>query len=65
MAKTNSVRFRDFYNDNVTPAERAKIECEVELIGKSIDGRESKRLTQGQLAEVIDGDTEAGGNFGQ
>jgi ribosome-binding protein aMBF1 (putative translation factor) len=44
--------FRDFYNDNanVTPTERAKIEFEVELIGKLIAAREEKGLTQEQLA---------------
>ena len=51
MASTN---FRDFYNDdnNVSPTERAKIEFEVELIGKLIEAREAKGLTQGQLAEA-------------
>jgi len=47
-------KFSDFYNDdsNVTPAERAKIEFEVELIGKLIEAREAKGLTQRQLAEA-------------
>lgn len=46
--------FRDFYNDdqNVPPAERAKIEFEVELIGKLIAAREAKGMTQEQLAEA-------------
>lgn len=46
--------FRDFYNDddNVSPAERAKIEFEVELIGKLIEAREAQGLTQAQLAEA-------------
>ena len=46
--------FRDFYNDdqNVSPAERAKIEFEVELIGKLIAAREAKGMTQEQLAEA-------------
>jgi Predicted transcription factor, homolog of eukaryotic MBF1 len=50
----NSVSFRDFYDDNanLSPAERAKIEFEVELIGKLIKAREDKGLTQGQLAEA-------------
>ena len=41
MSTTN---FRDFYNDdnNVSPTERAKIEFEVELIGKLIEAREAK-----------------------
>lgn len=49
-----SNKFRDFYNDdaNVSPVERAKIEFEVELIGKLIEAREGKGLTQKQLAEA-------------
>ena len=45
-------RFHDFYNDdqNVSPTERAKIEFEVELIGKLIAAREAKGMTQEQLA---------------
>lgn len=47
-------KFSDFYNDdaNVSPTERAKIEFEVELIGKLIAAREGKGLTQKQLAEA-------------
>ncbi len=57
MTKTNTAgsrKFRDFYNndDNVTPAERAKIEFEVELIGKLVEAREAKGLTQEQLAKA-------------
>ena len=50
----SSKKFRDFYDDdaNVSPAERAKIEFEVELIGKLIEAREAKGLTQEQLAEA-------------
>lgn len=53
-AKSGSRKFRDFYNDddNVTPAERAKIEFEVELIGKLVEAREAKGLTQEQLAKA-------------
>ena len=49
-----SKKFSDFYNDdaNVSPAERAKIEFEVELIGKLIAAREAKGFTQQQLAEA-------------
>jgi len=49
-----SNKFRDFYNDdnNVSPANRAKIEFEVELIGKLIEAREAKGMTQKQLAEA-------------
>ena len=54
MIDMTSKSFRDFYNDdqNVSPAERAKIEFEVELIGKLIEAREAKGMTQEQLAEV-------------
>ena len=54
MAVKNTTNFSDFYNDdsNVSPSERAKIEFEVELIGKLIEARESKGLTQAQLAEA-------------
>jgi DNA-binding XRE family transcriptional regulator len=50
----SSSSFRDFYTDdgNVSPADRAKIEFEVELIGKLIEARESKGLTQAKLAEA-------------
>jgi ribosome-binding protein aMBF1 (putative translation factor) len=46
--------FRNFYNDdaNVSSTERAKIEFEVELIGKLIAAREAKGMTQKQLAEA-------------
>ncbi len=49
-----SNKFSDFYNDdaNVSPAERAKIEFEVELIGKLIAAREAKGFTQQQLADA-------------
>lgn len=47
-----SKSFQDFYNDdqNVSQSERAKIEFEVELIGKLIAAREAKGMTQAQLA---------------
>jgi len=49
-----SKSFRDFYNDdaNVSPTQRAMIEFEVELIGKLIEAREEKGMTQAQLAEA-------------
>ncbi len=52
--KNTSAKFRDFYNDDahVSPAERAKIDFEVALIGKLIEAREAKGLTQAQLAEA-------------
>jgi ribosome-binding protein aMBF1 (putative translation factor) len=51
---TASNKFSDFYNDdaNVSSAERAKIEFEVELIGKLIAAREAKGFTQQQLADA-------------
>lgn len=54
MVEKTSARFRDFYDDdeNLSPSERAKIEFEVELIGKLIEARESRGLTQKQLAEA-------------
>ena len=50
----SSTNFRDFYCDDnkVSPAERARIEFGVGLIGKLIEAREAKGLTQGQLAEA-------------
>lgn len=49
-----STDFMDFYNNELglTPAERAEIEFEVELIGKMIEAREKKGLTQKQIAEA-------------
>ncbi len=49
-----STSFQDFYLDdnNISPAERAKIEFEVELIGKLIEIRETSGLTQKKLAEM-------------
>jgi DNA-binding XRE family transcriptional regulator len=49
--------FLDFYNDdaNVPPTERAKIEFEVEFIGKLIAAREAKGMTQEQLPEAVGG----------
>ena len=54
MAVKNSTNFDDYYYDdnNVTPSQRAKIEFEVELIGKLIEARETKGFTQAQLAEA-------------
>jgi ribosome-binding protein aMBF1 (putative translation factor) len=49
-----SNKFSDFYNDdaNISPPERARIEFEVELIGKLIEAREARGLTQKQLADA-------------
>ena len=54
MTVKSSTSFKDFYNDdsNISTTDKAKIEFEVELIGKLIEARESKGLTQAQLAEV-------------
>ena len=54
MAVNKSTSFRDFYHDDnhVSPELRAKIDFEVELIGKLIEARESKGLTQAELAEA-------------
>ena len=45
--------FLDFYNDdtNVSPVERAKIEFQVELIGRLVEARKAKGFTQARLAE--------------
>lgn len=53
MAKRKYKDFREYYMDdnNVPPDMRAKIEFEVELIGKLIEARESLGLTQSKLAE--------------
>jgi len=54
MTIKRATDFKEFYNDdtNISPADRAKIEFEVELIGKLIEARESKGFTQAQLAEA-------------
>lgn len=46
--------FWDFYNDdvNVSPAERAKIEFQMELIGKLVEARKARGWTQQRLAEA-------------
>ena len=46
--------FRDMWNnpDFIPEERRAKIELEVELIGKLIEAREQKGITQAQLAEM-------------
>ncbi len=52
--KKSGCDFTDYFYDdnNVSPAERAEIEFEVELIGKLIEAREAKGLTQEQLAKT-------------
>jgi len=51
---TNSSNFDDYYFDdnNVSPSLRAKIEFEVDLIGKLIEAREQMGFTQAQLAQA-------------
>ncbi|MCM1330456.1 MAG: helix-turn-helix transcriptional regulator [Ruminococcus sp.] len=46
--------FEDYLSDEtrVTPAERARIEFETALIGKIIEAREEKGLSQRELAEI-------------
>ena len=54
MTLKSTTNFRDFYNDqnNVSPGDRAKIEFEVDLIGKLIEARETKGFTQAQLDKL-------------
>lgn len=49
-----STKFQDFYlnESKISPTERAKIEFEVELIGKLVELREASGLTQKKLAEL-------------
>lgn len=46
--------FADYISDEtrVTPAEREKINFEVSLIGKMIEAREAKGISQRELAEL-------------
>ena len=46
--------FSDYMNDDtrVSLAEREKINFEIELIGKMIEAREKKGLSQRELAEI-------------
>ena len=46
--------FSDYINDEtrVTPAERERINFEIALIGKMIEAREEKGLSQRELAEI-------------
>lgn len=54
IGKIDFTEFNDLYNDSdiVPPAERAKIDFEVALIGKLIEAREAKGLSQKQLADL-------------
>ncbi len=46
--------FNEYINDNerVSPAERDKINFEIELIGKIIEAREEKGLSQRELSKI-------------
>lgn len=55
MEKTKEINtLSDYMNDEtrVTPAEREQINFEVALIGKMIEAREKKGLSQRELAEI-------------
>lgn len=54
IGSTEFTEFDDLYhNPTITPnAERAKIDFEVSLIGKLIEAREAKGLSQKQLAQL-------------
>ena len=55
MAKGKVIEtFADYMNDEtrVSPADRERINFEVALIGKMIEAREEKGLSQRELAEV-------------
>lgn len=51
---TKHKNFDDYFNDDdcVMPEEREKINFEVDLIGKMIEARETKGLSQRELAEL-------------
>ena len=55
MADKNTIRnITDYMNDDtrVSPAERERINFEVALIGKMVEAREEKGLSQRELAEI-------------
>ncbi len=55
MAKEKVIdTFSDYMNDEtrVSPAERERINFEIALIGKMIEAREAKGLSQRELAEI-------------
>ena len=55
MAKGKVIdTFSDYMNDEtrVSPAERERINFEISLIGKMIEAREEKGLSQRELAEI-------------
>lgn len=54
IGTTQYTTFDDVWNDKefISEEERARIEFEVSLIGKLIEARESKGITQHELAEM-------------
>jgi DNA-binding XRE family transcriptional regulator len=54
IGNTEYTTFDDIWNDTefVSQEERARIEFEVSLIGKLIEARESKGITQHELAQM-------------
>jgi len=54
IGDTQYTTFDDVWNDNefISEEERARIEFEVSLIGKLIEARESKGITQHDLAQM-------------
>lgn len=54
MAKKQIETFSDYMNDEdrVSPADRERINFEISLIGKMIEAREKKGLSQRELAEL-------------
>ncbi len=54
MAKKQIETFSDYMNDTerVSPADRERINFEISLIGKMIEAREKKGLSQRELAEL-------------
>jgi DNA-binding XRE family transcriptional regulator len=53
IGETNYTTFEDLWNDSIlTPAEKADIQLKVELMGKLIEAREKRGLTQKALADL-------------
>jgi DNA-binding XRE family transcriptional regulator len=53
IGDTTYTTFEDLWNDSIlTPAEKADIQLKVEVMGKLIEARESRGLTQQALAEL-------------
>jgi len=53
IGDTTYTTFEDLWNDSIlTPAEKADIQLKVYVMGKLIEARESRGLTQQALAEL-------------